>query len=590
MVIIFVTLFCFCRRRSASIEKILGNISGLKSSHLRSLSRLYKRKIPPREIITLELGRSLSSLSKELNKIVSVLINRKGKVEIVFIGDSFQVPFDQLPRSREAKYRLRGYRLIHTHLKDSILSHADLVTLLKERLDLIGVLEVKEDGIPGKFQIAHVLPPNSQGKMWQILDYNDLGRIEINFEEFLRNIEYENERTFFDIGGRREKEGVFLIGVHKNSRVSAQNSIKELESLAISADKVVLDKTVQGRKQIDPRYLIGKGKLEEVILRARQLGADSLVFDLELTPAQVKSISEKTNLSVVDRTQLILEIFAKHAVTSEGKIQVRLAQLRYLLPRLTGKGTELSQLAGGIGTRGPGEKKLEEERRRFRKQIQQLEGQIGEISRRREHTRKKRTETGIPTVTLIGYTNVGKSTLFNALTKSNAIVQNKLFSTLNPTTRKLILPGKREILLTDTVGFIRNLPRELIKAFKATLEEMGESSLLVHVADSSDPLLDERIESVEAILESTGFDDIPRIIVFNKIDRAPIETIDRLKKAYQAPTISALNEETLSDLLELVELKLFGYARSDSEYEINEDETSGSISEKTTPAISVLFN
>ena len=470
------------------------------------------------------------------------------------------------------------------------MSHPDLVTLLKERLDLIGVLEVRDGGIPGKFQLAHILPPNSQGKMWEIFNYNDLGRININFEEFLRDIEYDNERTFFEIGGHKEKEGVFLIGVYTDSRVDAQNSIKELESLAISAEKVILDKTIQARKKIDPRYLIGKGKLEEVILKARQLGADSLIFDLELTPAQVKSISEKTNLSVIDRTQLILEIFAKHAVTSEGKIQVRLAQLRYLLPRLTGRGIELSQLAGGIGTRGPGEKKLEEERRRLRQQIERLERQIEEISKRRKHTRKKRAETGIPTVTLIGYTNVGKSTLFNTLTKSNAVVEDKLFSTLNPTTRKLILPSKGEILLTDTVGFIKNLPSELIKAFKATLEEMGESSLLVHVVDSSDALLDERIDSVDKILGSTGFESIPKIIVFNKIDSAPIETIHRLKRAYQSPMISALNKETLSGLLELLEAKLFGYARYDIEYGINGDETSGGIQEKATQATSVVLN
>lgn len=470
------------------------------------------------------------------------------------------------------------------------MSHPDLVTLLKERLDLIGVLEVRDGGIPGKFQLAHILPPNSQGKMWEIFNYNDLGRININFEEFLRDIEYDNERTFFEIGGHKEKQGVFLIGVYTDSRVDAQNSIKELESLAISAEKVILDKTIQARKKIDPRYLIGKGKLEEVILKARQLGADSLIFDLELTPAQVKSISEKTNLSVIDRTQLILEIFAKHAVTSEGKIQVRLAQLRYLLPRLTGRGIELSQLAGGIGTRGPGEKKLEEERRRLRQQIERLERQIEEISKRRKHTRKKRAETGIPTVTLIGYTNVGKSTLFNTLTKSNAVVEDKLFSTLNPTTRKLILPSKGEILLTDTVGFIKNLPSELIKAFKATLEEMGESSLLVHVVDSSDALLDERIDSVDKILGSTGFESIPKIIVFNKIDSAPIETIHRLKRAYQSPMISALNKETLSGLLELLEAKLFGYARYDIEYGINGDETSGGIQEKATQATSVVLN
>ncbi|MFQ5788552.1 MAG: GTPase HflX, partial [Thermodesulfobacteriota bacterium] len=392
-----------------SIEKIQGNVSGLKTSHIRNLSRLYKRKIPPKEIITLELARSLSNISHELKKGITILINRKGRVETVFIGDSHHLPFEKLQRSRDAKYRLRGYRLLHTHLKNHNLSHPDLVTLLNERLDLIGVLEVRENGIPGRFQIAHILPPNHQDQMWRIIDYNDLGRVDINFEELVSDIEEEIEKSYFEIGGKKEKEGVFLIGVSTKYRRDAEESLKELESLAKSSDRVVLDKTIQSRKHIDPRYLIGKGKLEEVILRARQVGAESLIFDLELSPAQVKSISEKTNLVVIDRTQLILEIFAKHAVTSEGKIQVQLAQLHYMLPRLTGRGVELSQLAGGIGTRGPGEKKLEEERRRLRKQIEHLEKQTNQLVKRREHTRKKRTETGIPTVTLIGYTNVGKS-------------------------------------------------------------------------------------------------------------------------------------------------------------------------------------
>ncbi|MDA2920329.1 GTPase HflX [Desulfobacterota bacterium AH_259_B03_O07] len=486
-----------------------------------------------------------------------MLVNRKGRVETIFIGDSHHLPFDKLQRPREAKYRLRGYRLLHTHLKNHNLSHPDLVTLLNERLDLIGVLEVRENGSPGRFQIAHILPPNHRDQMWKIINYNDLGRVDINFEELVSDIEEEIEKSYFDIGGMKEKEGAFLIGVFTKYRKDAEESLKELESLARSADRVVLDKTLQSRKHIDPRYLIGKGKLEEVILRARQVGAESLIFDLELSPAQVTSISEKTNLIVIDRTQLILEIFAKHAVTSEGKIQVQLAQLRYMLPRLTGRGVELSQLAGGIGTRGPGEKKLEEERRRLRKQIEHLEKQTNQLVKRREHTRKKRTETGIPTVTLIGYTNVGKSTLFNALTKSNVVVENKLFSTLNPTTRRIVLPSNREILITDTVGFIRNLPNELIKAFRATLEEMGESSLLIQVADSTDPLVDKRIESVETILGITGSDTIPRIIVFNKIDSASTETIDRLKSAYRAPLISAFKKETFNSLLELLEEKLY---------------------------------
>lgn len=431
------------------------------------------------------------------------------------------------------------------------------MTLLNERLDMIGVLEVREGGLPGKFQIAHILPPNPQEEMWRIINYNDLGRVDINLEELLRDTESELERSYFDFGGTKEKEGVFLVGFSTKHRAEAEESLDELKSLARSADKVVLDKTVQIRKEIDPRYLIGRGKLEEVILKAKQVGAETLIFDVELTPAQVKAISQEINLVVMDRTQLILEIFVKHAKTGEGKIQVQLAQLRYMLPRLTGRGVELSQLGGGIGTRGPGEKKLEEQRRRLRKQIELHEKQIEELSRRREHTRKQRRETGIPTVTLIGYTNVGKSTLFNALTKSSVLVENKLFSTLNPTTRKLMLPSGREILLTDTVGFIRDLPKELVNAFRATLEELGGASLLIHVADSSDPLVEDRIESVENILGTTGYDSIPRLIVFNKIDSAsPQIVVERLKNIYKAPLISAINKKTLADFLERLDREI----------------------------------
>jgi GTPase len=475
---------------------------------------------------------------------------------VVFVGDSYEVPFDKLlERSREAKYRLRGYRLIHTHVKNPSLTHPDLVTLLNERLDLIGVLEIKDAGIAGRFQVAHILPPNPQGEKWKILNYDDLGRVDINFEELIRDIESKSEMSYFEFRGRSEKEGVFLVGFSTRSRAEAEESVEELKELARSSGKAVLDKTVQIRKQIEPSYLIGKGKLEEIILKAKQLGADTLIFDAELTPTQVRAISEETNLRVMDRTQLILQIFAERAKTSEGKIQVQLAELRYMLPRLTGRGVELSQLGGGIGTRGPGEQKLEEKRRRLRERIGLLENQIKELSKRREHTRKRRREIGIPTASLVGYTNVGKSTLFNALTKSIVVVENKLFSTLNPTTRKLILPSGRDILLTDSVGFIRNLPKELVDAFRATLEELGGSSLLIHVADSSDPLVEEKIESVEKILDSVGYGSIPKFIVFNKMDATQTEAIGGLKRTYNAPFISARNREKFEDFLERLDFE-----------------------------------
>ena len=392
--------------------------------------------------------------------------------------------------------------------------------------------------------------------MWSIINYSDLGRIDIDFEQLISDLEREIERNYMDIGGRRDSRGIVLVAYSTNGQYDAENSIKELELLTKSANKVILDKFIQTGRKIDPRYLIGKGKLREINLRARHIGADTLVFNRELTPGQVRSINKETNLEIVDRTQIILEIFASRATTSEGKLQVQLAQARYALPRLVGKGIELSQLGGGIGTRGPGEKKLEEQRRTLRKQIDTLEKKIDELSRRRSHTRKQRMSHRISTATFIGYTNAGKSTLFNTLTKSNVLVENKLFSTLNPTTRKLTLPSGGQILVTDTVGFISQLPKELLNAFRATLEELGESSLLIHVADISDPLLDEKIESVEKILLETGYASIPRITILNKADRVNKEIAYNISKRYNAAVISAKHKETTTAFFESLESKL----------------------------------
>ena len=427
--------------------------------------------------------------------------------------------------------------------------------MLNERLDLIGILKVS-NAAPARFCTAHVLPPNPQGDMWSIINYSDLGRIDIDFEQLISDLEREIERNYMDIGGRRDSRGIVLIAYSTNGQYDAENSIKELELLTKSANKVILDKFIQTGRKIDPKYFIGKGKLREINLRARHIGADTLVFNRELTPGQVRAINKETNLEIVDRTQIILEIFASRATTSEGKLQVQLAQARYALPRLVGKGIELSQLGGGIGTRGPGEKKLEEQRRTLRKQIDTLEKKIDELSRRRSHTRKQRMSHRISTATFIGYTNAGKSTLFNTLTKSNVLVENKLFSTLNPTTRKLTLPSGKQILVTDTVGFISQLPKELLNAFRATLEELGESSLLIHVADISDPLLDEKIESVEKILLETGYESIPRITILNKADRVNKEIAYNISKRYNAAVISAKDKNTTGAFFELLESKL----------------------------------
>ena len=526
------------------IDRIYGNTSGLTRSDLKNLLRIYKRKIPQDRLVTLEFTRTLLAFSKELQKTITAFIDRKGKVRFVFIGEPCDFPFEKLlGRRRRAKYRLRGFRAVRTNLKGSGLTNSDLATLANERLDLVASVSSGQNGSAGRFEYANLVPPDGENPAkWEISEFSDVGRININLKQEINGIEQSLRSAFFKNGGKENREGVILVGFGTRFRYLAEKSLEELNSLALSAEKIVLDKMVQIRKNVDPRYLVGRGKLREIALHAKHLGADTIIFDTELTPAQANAIGEESGLDIMDRSQLIIQIFAKHAKTNEGKIQARLAEFQYNLPRLKGKGTAFSQLGGGIGTRGPGEKKLEQERRNLRKQIEQLEKQIDGLCRRREHTRKNRKISKIPTVSFIGYTNVGKSTLFNRLTKSSVVTQNKLFSTLNPTTRKVMLPGGKQVLMTDTVGFISKLPRELLNAFRATLEEIGEADLLIHVADASNPDVREKIESVTKILKSMEYEDIPSILVFNKTDQADAETEAALREAFPgSPLVSAKN-------------------------------------------------
>ena len=503
-------------------------------------------------MVTTELTRTLLALSGEFERTMTVLIDRKGKIRFVFIGEPCDFPFEKLlGRRRRAKYRLRGLRAVRTDLKGSGLTNSDLTTLANERLDLVASASISQNGSAGRFEYANLIPPDEKNPAkWEISKFSDLGRIEINLEQEINSIEQALRRAFLKNGGKENREGVILVGFSTKFRYLAEKSLEELDSLALSAEKVVLDKVVQVRKKVDRRYLVGKGKLREVALHAKHLGADTIIFDTELTPAQANAIGEESGLDVMDRSQLIIQIFATHAKTNEGKIQARLAELQYNLPRLKGKGTTFSQLGGGIGTRGPGEKKLEQERRNIRKQIEQLEKQTENLCRRREHTRKNRKTSRIPTLSFIGYTNVGKSTLFNRLTKSSIVTQDKLFSTLNPTTRKVMLPGGKQILMTDTVGFISKLPQELINAFRATLEEIGEADLLLHVADASDPEVREKIDSVIKIMESMECENIPSILVFNKTDEADAHTQATLREAFpQVPLVSAKKGTNFRELL-----------------------------------------
>ena len=459
---------------------------------------------------------------------------------------------------RRAKYRLRGFRAVRTDLKGAGLTNSDLTTLANERLDLVASVSLGQNGSAGRFEYANLVPPDGESRAkWEVSKFSDVGRININLKQEINGIEQSLRSAFLKNGGRENREGVMLVGFSTKFRYLAEKSLEELDSLALSAEKIVLDRMVQIRKNVDPRYLVGRGKLREIALHAKHLGADTIIFDTELTPAQANAIGEESGLDIMDRSQLIIQIFAKHAKTNEGKIQARLAEFQYNLPRLKGRGATFSQLGGGIGTRGPGEKKLEQERRNIRKQIEQLEKQIDGLCRRREHTRKNRKISMIPTLSFIGYTNVGKSTLFNRLTKSSIVTQDKLFSTLNPTTRRVMLPGGKHVLMTDTVGFISKLPKELINAFRATLEEIGEADLLIHVADASDPDVREKIESVTNILESMECEDIPSVLVFNKADKADGRARESLREAFpEVPVLSAKNGKDFKGLLSHMEKAL----------------------------------
>ncbi len=554
-----------------SMRPIDGSTHGLKAQQLKRLQATFRRKIKDDALTTVELARHVADISKEINRQVGLLVDRGGHITNVIVGEPHRLYLPDLGRARGGFGRLRGLRLLRTELRQQGLTREDVADLTKLRLDAVVVLQVDPAGHP-------------QGAQWARLELDARNKALIHVEEtyksflqlpdhgmaLVREAEAEIAKAFAGDARELVRDAAVLIGVWPNTpgvRKEAESSMAELSELARTAGVKVVDKVVQVRRQLDPKTVLGRGKIEEITLRALELGAELLIFDRDLSPSQLRAITNTTDARVVDRTQLILDIFAQHASSRDGKIQVELAQLKYTLPRLIEKSTAMSRLTGGIGGQGPGETKLEIHRRRARDRIHRLEEDIKKLGVRRSVRRKRRTSTNIPVVSIVGYTNAGKSTLLNALTNAEVLAENKLFATLDPTTRRLRFPEEREIILTDTVGFIRDLPKDLVNAFKATLEELEESDLILHVLDASDEMLNKKKQAVEAILKDLELDGIPTLIVLNKADATPKPLLSAIRRVTGGIAVSAVEREGLEALMKAIEDKAFELRQPQSDYD-----------------------
>jgi GTP-binding protein HflX len=514
------------------------------------LERIYHRRIPQDKVVTPELARYVTELSSQLGRQIGLIIQRSGNVTHVIVGDTKGIFIPDLSDYPIGRRSLRGLRLVHTHLKDDQLNQDDLTDLSLLRLDLVAAVGVK-DGLPGRIFVAHLMPQGSERSI-EVMPPRAFHQFDLNFASFIDAIEEEMERKrTFDQKDRRER--AILVSVSAKPRYEQEDSMEELKELALSCGVLILDLMMQRPKEVNPKYLMGEGKIKELVINAMNKGATLLIFDQELNPSQTKAIGELTELKVIDRCQLILDIFAQRAHSRDGKVQVELAQLKYRLPRLTGKGTSMSRLMGGIGGRGPGEMKLEIDRRRVRDRIALLERELRHLSEARRQRKQRRIGTGVPIVSIIGYTNAGKSTLLNALTKSGTFVEDKMFATLDTASRRLRFPREREIIITDTVGFIRDLPKDLMSAFRSTLEELEDADLLLHLVDASSPRFEQHISSVGKTLDELGLSGKQQLLVFNKVDRLQKEEAENLRTRFHALTVSALDPSTFGPLLEAIE-------------------------------------
>jgi GTP-binding protein HflX len=540
------------------MKKIYGKTHGIKSTLLKEIESLYYQHIPPESIISQDTAFLLCSLSKKIKRQIGLLINRKGEVEYVITGTNQQIVIPDLSGHRESRGRLKGLRCVHTHLKkDEPLSEDDLTDLALLKLDLMCSVSLDSEGSPAGIFYSYIIPDNKGPKPYYISPKQDIYSLTTDCTELISSIEDELSRKTSASKKTSGKEKGILISVSNKSKYEIKASLKELEELAKTADVEIVDIISQIKQKPDPKYLIGKGKINELSVTALNKGATILIFDQELNPSQINSISKSLDIKVIDRTQLILDIFSLRARTKEGKLQVALAQQKYLMPRLiVQQSSAFSRLAGGIGGRGPGETKLETDRRRARDQINRLEKELKKVQKNRSKQRARREKNNIPVISIIGYTNAGKSTLLNTLTQSSVVSEDKLFATLDPSSRRLRFPREREVIITDTVGFIRDLPKDLKVAFRATLEELESADILLHVADMSNPDVEQQISSVEKIVHELKLNDIPEVIALNKADLTDNNTAKSLEKKYNGISVIAKDRKSLDSLYNLLDKKL----------------------------------
>lgn len=541
------------------MREIKGNIKGIRDSVIAELQKLYDMQSP--QLVSQELAVKLADITEYINREISVYITRSGQIIEIAVGDNATVELPSFSGRRGAG-RLSGIRCIHTHPGGNpYLSGVDISALKNNKYDAMVAIGVASPDFTKSeltFGLITGIDSNENYTAECYGPYSIEDAENINFVNTVSTIERILDKQTGTASLQVMSERAILIGMEwgrNDSLWTVDDSLEELKQLADTAGATVIKKFIQKRPKPDPAFFIGRGKVQELALYAQQENIDLCIFDDELSPAQQRNIESVMGIRILDRTALILDIFAQRARTNEGKLQVELAQLQYTLPRIMGKGLMLSRLGGGIGTRGPGETKLEVDRRRIRDRIAFIKEQIEKVKAVRSLHRSKRKKNNVFEVSLVGYTNAGKSTLLNTLTNSDIYAKDQLFATLDPTTRQLTLPNKQEIIITDTVGFIQRLPHQLIAAFRSTLEVVTEADLLVHVIDVSHELYKEQAAAVHEVLKEIGAETKPVITVYNKIDKLPPDSklADRLALEEDTVCISAakkLNLETLQQMIE----------------------------------------